>query len=316
MGGRLQIMAASDSRSDHSTDELATEAIDPELADIDSLDMESRLALINRQDALVAAAVGAEITRIARAARRAAHSLRAGGRLIYIGAGTSGRLGVLDAAECPPTFGVPAGVVLAIIAGGERAIFEAVEGAEDDSDGGASAVIGADVNENDTVIGITASGRTPYVLGALRQAQKRGAATIALTNNRPSELEAFAETTISPQVGPEVIAGSTRLKCGTSQKMVLNMISTAAMIEIGKTYGNLMVDVKGSNSKLHARSVRIVAQVTRASISEIEGALKEADGSAKTAILMLETSSNASTARRVLEECGGSLRRALGLPGR
>jgi len=303
-------------RDSASFDELSTEAGDPELSNIDALDMESRLTAINGHDAKVAAAVALEIPKIARAARRAAQSFRLGGRLIYVGAGTSGRLGVLDAAECPPTFGVPPGQVLAIIAGGERAVFEAVEGAEDDEIGGAAAIIGADVNENDTVIGIAASGRTPFVIGALRQAQKRGAATFALTNNSPSELDEFADVTISPKVGPEVIAGSTRLKCGTSQKLVLNMISTAAMIEIGKTYGNLMVDVQATNEKLQARAIRIVSQVTRASSKEIERVLTESDWSVKTAILMLETDLDAPAARKRLDDSGGSLRRALGPHGR
>jgi len=299
-----------------SLDELSTEAIDPALANIDALDMESRLTAINSHDALVAGAVAVEIPKIARAARRAAQSFRTGGRLIYVGAGTSGRLGVLDAAECPPTFGVPPGLVLAIIAGGDKAVFEAVEGAEDDEVEGAAAIIGADVNAHDTVIGIAASGRTPFVVGALRQAQKRGAATFALTNNSPSDLDEYADVTISPKVGPEVIAGSTRMKCGTSQKLVLNMISTAAMIEIGKTYGNLMVDVQATNEKLQARASRIVAQVTRASAKEIERVLAESDWSVKTAILMLETNMDAPTARKRLDESGGSLRRALGPHGR
>ena len=196
-----------------------------------------------------------------------------GGRLIYVGAGTSGRLGVLDAAECPPTFGVPPGMVQGMIAGGPGAMFQAVEGAEDDPDLGAAAMIDADVNERDTVVGISASGQAPFVLGALRQAVKRGASTVALTNNRPSEMESVAAVTIAPVVGPEILAGSTRLKSGTAQKMVLNMISTGAMIEIGKTYGNLMVDVQATNRKLKARAVRIVRQVTGATRERAEDAL-------------------------------------------
>jgi N-acetylmuramic acid 6-phosphate etherase len=305
-------MADKKNRDGMTLDELSTEAVDPALANIDALDMESRLMAINAHDAQVAAAVAVEIPKIARAARRAAQSFRTGGRLIYVGAGTSVRLGILDAAECPPTFGVPPSLVLAIIAGGERAVFEAVEGAEDDEIEGAAAIIGVDVNSHDTVIGIAASGRTPFVVGALRQAQKRGAATFALTNNTPSELDEFADVTIAPRVGPEVIAGSTRMKCGTSQKLVLNMISTAAMIEIGKTYGNLMVDVQATNEKLQARAIRIVSQVTRASAKEIQRVLTESDWSVKTAILMLETDLDATSARKRLDDSGGSLRRALG----
>jgi len=243
--------------------------------------------------------------------QRAAASFRAGGRLLYVGAGTSGRLGVLDAAECPPTFGVPPHLVQGLIAGGSGAMFQAVEGAEDDPDLGASAIIEADVSERDTVVGISASGQAPFVLGALRQAVKRGAATVALTNNRPSEVEAIATVTIAPVVGPEILAGSTRLKSGTAQKMVLNMISTGAMIEIGKTYGNLMVDVQATNRKLTARAVRIVRQVTGAGAERAEAALAQAGGSAKVAIVTLQTGVTPDEARQRLAHAGGFLRRAL-----
>ena len=266
---------------------------------------------MNAEDAGVAAAVALEIPHITRAVQKAAASLRAGGRLIYLGAGTSGRLGVLDAAECPPTFGVPPGMIVGLIAGGPGAMFQAVEGAEDDPDLGAAAIIDADVNQRDTVVGISASGQAPFVLGALRQAIKRGAATIALTNNRPSELEAVASITIAPVVGPEILAGSTRLKSGTAQKMVLNMISTGAMIEIGKTYGNLMVDVQDTNQKLHARALRIIRQVTRATPERAEAALAQSGGSAKLAILMLQLGLSAPDAQARLSHAGGFLRRAL-----
>ncbi len=294
-----------------STEALTTEAINPALADIDALDTETRLRLMNAEDATVAAAVGLEIPSIARAVQRAAASLRAGGRLLYVGAGTSGRLGVLDAAECPPTFGVAPTVVQGLIAGGEGAMFRAVEGAEDDPDLGAAAIIEADVSEKDTVVGISASGQAPFVLGALRQAVKRGAATVALTNNRPSEVEAVAAVTIAVVVGPEILAGSTRLKSGTAQKMVLNMISTGAMIETGKTYGNLMVDVQATNRKLQARAVRIIRQVTGASAERAEAALSAAGGSAKVAIVTLQTGASPDEARQRLGHAGGFLRRAL-----
>lgn len=297
-------------------DHLTTEAINPALADIDALDTQTRLRLMNREDARVAEAVALEIPQIARAAHLAARSLRAGGRLIYIGAGTSGRLGVLDASECPPTFGVPPGRVVGIIAGGPGAMFQAVEGAEDDPALGASAVIDADISENDTVVGVSASGRAPFVLGALRQAKKRGAATVALTNNRPSEIEAVAQVTIAPLVGPEVLAGSTRLKAGTAQKMVMNMLSTEAMIEVGKTYGNLMVDVQATNAKLRARAARIIAQITGLSLERAQTALREADGSAKLAILMVQTGQTLEEARLALAQAGGFLRRALSSAGR
>jgi len=243
--------------------------------------------------------------------QRAAASFRAGGRLLYVGAGTSGRLGVLDAAECPPTFGVPPHLVQGLIAGGNGAMFRAVEGAEDDPDLGASAIIEADVSERDTVVGISASGSAPFVLGALRQAVKRGAATVALTNNRPSEVEKVAAVTVAVVVGPEILAGSTRLKSGTAQKMVLNMISTGAMIEIGKTYGNLMVDVQATNRKLQARAVRIVRQVTGAGAERAEAALAQAGGSAKVAIVTLQTGVTPDEARQRLAHAGGFLRRAL-----
>ena len=294
-----------------STEALTTEAINPALADIDALDTETRLRLMNAEDATVAAAVGLEIPSIARAVQRAAASLRAGGRLLYVGAGTSGRLGILDAAECPPTFGVAPTVVQGLIAGGEGAMFRAVEGAEDDPDLGAAAIIEADVSEKDTVVGISASGQAPFVLGALRQAVRRGAATVALTNNRPSEVEAVAAVTIAVVVGPEILAGSTRLKSGTAQKMVLNMISTGAMIETGKTYGNLMVDVQATNRKLQARAVRIIRQVTGASAERAEAALSAAGGSAKVAIVTLQTGASPDEARQRLGHAGGFLRRAL-----
>ena len=294
-------------------DELTTEAGAPELADIDALDTQAKLRIINGEDAKVAAAVGGEIPQIARAVHRAAHSFRVGGRLIYVGAGTSGRLGVLDAAECPPTFGVPPEWVQGLIAGGRDAMFRAVEGAEDDPDLGAAAIIEADVNKNDTVVGISASGRAPFVLGALRQARGRGAATVSLANNRPSEVELLADIAIAPVVGPEALAGSTRLKSGTAQKMVLNMISTGAMMEIGKTYGNLMVDVQATNAKLRARAARIVTQVTGASPAQADAALAECGGSAKVAIVRLETGRAPDDCRRLLAQSGGFLRKALGL---
>lgn len=292
-------------------DSLTTEAVDPALADIDALDTESRLRLMNAQDALVAGAVAREIPHIARAVEFAARSLRDGGRLFYVGAGTSGRLGVLDAAECPPTFGVPPTLVQGIIAGGREAMFRAVEGAEDDADAGTLAMWDAGISERDTVVGISASGRAPFVLGALREADRRGAETVGLCNNRPSEIEAVVQVTIAPIVGPEALAGSTRLKSGTSQKFVLNMISTGAMMEIGKTYGNLMVDVLATNAKLKDRAVRIVRRVTDASPTEAEAALAQADGSAKLAIAILKTGLAPDEARRLLDESGGFLRRAL-----
>jgi N-acetylmuramic acid 6-phosphate etherase len=202
-------------------------------------------------------------------------------------------------------------MVLGIIAGGPGAMFQAVEGAEDDPLLGKAAVTEANVNDQDTVVGISASGQAPYVLGALQEAKARGAATVGLTTNKPSALETVADVTIAPVVGPEVLAGSTRLKSGTAQKMVLNMLSTGAMIEIGKTYGNLMVDVQATNHKLEARAVRIVRQVSETSVAEAKIALEHAGGSAKTAIVMLHCGIEAEAARRRLSECDGFLRQAL-----
>lgn len=293
-------------------DTLTTEAIDSVFADLDLLDTESRLRCINAQDAKITGAVEREIPQIAAAVRLAAASLRQGGRLIYVGAGTSGRLGVLDASECPPTFGVPPGMVLGIIAGGPGAMFQAVEGAEDDPLLGASAMIEANVSKKDTVVGLSASGQAPYVLGALREASARGAATVGVTTNRPSALDAAADIVIAPIVGPEVLAGSTRLKSGTAQKLVLNMLSTGAMIEIGKTYGNLMVDVQATNRKLQARAIRIVCHVSGASAEQAEAALSVAGGSAKVAIIMLRREIGADAARYCLALSDGFLRSALG----
>ena len=292
-------------------DALTTETVDPALADLDLWDTETRLRRINAEDAKVAAAVEREIPKIAAAVRHAAQSLRQGGRLIYIGAGTSGRLGVLDASECPPTFGVTPGMVMGIIAGGPGAMFQAVEGAEDDPALGAAAITEAAVTEKDTVVGLSASGQAPFVLGALQEANARGAATVGVTTNRPSALEAVASLIIAPIVGPEVLAGSTRLKSGTAQKLVLNMLSTGAMMEIGKTYGNLMVDVQATNRKLQARAVRIVRRVSGASAEQAEAALWEADGSAKVAIVMLHHNISAEDARLRLALSGGFLRSAL-----
>lgn len=291
---------------------LVTESIHPDLAGLDTLTTTAILQVINNEDSQVATAVGREIPNIARAVRRIVSSFRNGGRLIYVGAGTSGRLGVLDASECPPTFGSDPEMVVAIIAGGEPALRTAVEGAEDDVEAGALAIAERDVNHSDTVVGISASGRTPFVCSAMRRAGQRGAAVVALTNNRPSEMERLASVTIAPIVGPEVLAGSTRLKSGSAQKMVLNMLTTCSMIETGKTYGNLMVDVQATNAKLVARARRIVRQVTGAMPDVIDRALEASEGSAKLAIIMIARSVDVKTARDLLNTSSGFLRKALG----
>ena len=287
--------------------QLTTEAIDPELSEIDTLGTLERLRLINREDARVASAIEGELGSVARAVARIVHSMRSGGRLLYVGAGTSGRLGVLDASECPPTFGTPPSLVQGIIAGGATALTNAVEGVEDDVQAGFAAMVECDVNSHDTVVGISASGRTPFVLGALHHAKTRGASTVAVVNNRPSAAEEIAAVTIAVVVGPEVLSGSTRLKAGTAQKMVLNMLSTGSMFELGKTYGNLMVDVQATNEKLRSRAIRIVTEVTGASVERATKALADASNSAKLAILLVETGLTADEGRVLLARHGGIL---------
>ncbi len=292
-------------------DMLLTESLNPLTAEIDALDTLSLVQAINDQDALVAGAIRAELPAIARAVDGIAIRLKQGGHLIYVGAGTSGRLGVLDASECPPTFGVSPDLVRGIIAGGDVALRAAVERAEDDPEAGATAVAGESVAEADVVVGITASGRTPFVLGAVKEARRRGALTVGLACNRPSELEAQVEVMIAPLVGPEVISGSTRLKAGTAQKMVLNMLSTAAMIRLGKTYGNLMVDLKATNAKLRVRAQRLVAQACSIESEQAEAVLAQCDYEVKTAIVMVKLGLDAAAARARLASCDGFIRVAL-----
>lgn len=291
--------------------ELATESANPATAAIDSLDALGIVTLMNEQDALVAAAVRAELPVIARAVEEIAPRLRAGGRLIYVGAGTSGRLGVLDASECPPTFGTDPGLVRGIIAGGEPALTSAVEEMEDRPEEGRRAVDGIGIAAEDAVVGIAASGRTPFVLGALAAAREARALTIALACNRGTPLAASADIAITPVVGPEVIAGSTRLKAGTAQKMVLNMLSTGAMILLGKTYGNLMVDMRATNEKLRDRAVRIVAQATGLPTDEAQQRLVAADGETKVAIVASLADVSPEEARRRLAVSDGRVREAL-----
>ncbi len=297
--------------------QLATERLDPALAEIDTLSILERCVLQNKMDGEVAGAVAGELPRIAEAVGRVASCLRAGGRLIYVGAGTSGRLGVLDAAECPPTFGTPPEMVQAIIAGGEIALTQAVEGVEDDRSAGERAIDEREVGSKDCVVGITASGRTPFVLAALERARERGAgAILGVTNNRPSEIERVAEITLAAVVGPEMVAGSTRMKSGTAQKLILNMLTTQAMIELGKTYGNAMVDVTATNLKLRIRARRMVREITGASEDEAQAALDESGGGAKLAILMLLTGQRAEAARAMLAASNGKLREAIGAAGK
>ncbi|MFC0847635.1 N-acetylmuramic acid 6-phosphate etherase [Streptomyces noboritoensis] len=290
---------------------LTTEAFRPELADIDRLPTAEIARLMNAEDATVPAAVAAQLPRIAAAIDATAERMARGGRLVYAGAGTAGRLGVLDASECPPTFNTDPSQVVGLIAGGPKAVATSVEGAEDSKELAAGDLDGLRLSSLDTVVGVSASGRTPYAVGAVEHARARGALTVGLACNEGSALAAAAEHGIEVVVGPELLTGSTRLKSGTAQKLVLNMISTITMIRLGKTYGNLMVDVRASNEKLRARSRRIVALATDANDEDIEAALTAADGEVKTAILMLLADVDAATATRRLERAGGRLRSAL-----
>ncbi|MFL5800532.1 MAG: N-acetylmuramic acid 6-phosphate etherase [Roseiflexaceae bacterium] len=293
----------------HSSDLTETRNTATNLIDI--LPTIELLRAINTEDAGVPAAVAAELPRVAEAVDRIAERMRAGGRLIYIGAGTSGRLGVQDAAECPPTFSTPPELVVALIAGGRDALTRAIENAEDDPDAGARDVAALALGPSDSVVGIAASGTTPYVLGGMAEARRRGALVVGLACNHPSRVAELADVSIAPLVGPEVITGSTRLKAGTAQKLVLNMISTGVMIRLGKTYGNLMVDLHPTNSKLRRRARQIVREVCGVSEAEAEALLKAADDQVKVAIVAGLGGVSADQARRQLAAVGGVTRRAL-----
>ncbi|MCC3779251.1 N-acetylmuramic acid 6-phosphate etherase [Streptomyces sp. UNOB3_S3] len=294
---------------------LTTEAFRPDLADIDRLPTLDIAGIMNAEDAGVAAAVAARLPEIAAAIDAAAERMARGGRLIYAGAGTAGRLGVLDASECPPTFNTGPGQVVGLIAGGPEALVSAVEGAEDDAAGAAADLDALEIVPDDTVVGVSASGRTPYAVGAVRHARAAGALTVGLACNAGSPLGAAAEHAIEVVVGPELLTGSTRLKAGTAQKLVLNMISTITMMRLGKTYGNLMVDVRASNEKLRARSQRIVSLATGAADDEVEAALTGAGGEVKNAILILLGEVDGPTAARLLDQAHGHLRAALRAAG-
>ncbi|MCI3153596.1 MULTISPECIES: N-acetylmuramic acid 6-phosphate etherase [Streptomyces] len=294
---------------------LTTEAFRPELADVDRLPTPEIARLMNAEDASVAGAVAEQVPAIAAAIDAVADRMARGGRLVYAGAGTAGRLGVLDASECPPTFNTDPARVVGLIAGGPQAMVNPVEGAEDSAELAESDLAALGLTADDTVVGISASGRTPYAIGAVAYARGRGALTVGLSCNRGSALAAAAEHGIEVVVGPEFLTGSTRLKAGTAQKLVLNMISTITMIRLGKTYGNLMVDVRASNEKLRARSRRIVAQVTGADDEAVERALAATDGEVKNAILVLLAGVDGPTAARLLDAAGGHLRAALAAAG-
>ncbi|MFD4374076.1 N-acetylmuramic acid 6-phosphate etherase [Streptomyces sp. NPDC058486] len=290
---------------------LTTEAFRPELAEIDRLSTLEIARTMNGEDQSVPAAVARELPAIAAAIDATAERMARGGRLLYLGAGTAGRLGVLDASECPPTFNTDPSQVVGLIAGGPSAMIQAVEGAEDSKELAASDLDALGVGPDDTVVGISASGRTPYAIGAVEHARALGALTIGLSCNADSALAAAAEHGIEVVAGPELLTGSTRLKAGTAQKLVLNMISTITMIRLGKTYGNLMVDVRASNEKLRARSRRIVALATGAPDEQIESALTAAEGEVKNAILIILADVDAATAAQRLQDSHGHLRAAL-----
>ena len=289
-----------------------TEQRNPRTAEIDLASAAEIVDLMNGEDRAVPDAVASQREQIARTIGFAEQSFRAGGRLIYVGAGTSGRLGVLDASECPPTFGSDPEMVQGIIAGGIPALTRSQEGAEDSPADGARAIDERDVGERDVVVGIAASGTTPFVRGALERARERGARAVILAcTPLPNELVDRLDAAIIPIVGPEVVTGSTRLKAGTATKLVLNMITTGAMIRIGKTYGNLMVDLRATNDKLRDRSERIVAEVCAVSRDEARRLLVAASGSVKTAIVMHKRALSRESAERALADAGGVIRRVV-----
>jgi len=292
-------------------EKLLTEQSNPVSAGIDRLPVEEALRIINAEDRKVAEAVEKEIPAIARAVESIVKAFRRGGRLFYIGAGTSGRLGVLDAAECAPTFGVPPEMVQGIIAGGELALEGPTEASEDDAAAGALDLEARDFTAADVLVGIAASGRTPYVLGAVAAARAMGAVTAGISCTPDSELARAVDIAITPLTGPEVVAGSTRMKAGTAQKLVLNMLSTVSFLQMGYVYGNLMVNVQPVNAKLADRATRIVAQAANVSHEQARDSLVAADNNVRVAIVMLKAGVARGEAERRLEAAGGNVARAL-----
>lgn len=293
------------------TTNLSTEARNTLTMEIDTLPTLEMVRLINAEDAKVALAIQDALPQIAKAIDAIAARIKNGGRLIYVGAGTSGRLGVLDASECPPTFNTPPEMVVGIIAGGPPALTQAVEAAEDSATDGKNDLVAMKINAEDSVVGIAASGRTPYVLGALEYACQEGALTVSLTCNHLTPMAEAAEIAIAAIVGPEVITGSTRLKAGTAQKMILNMLSTGIMVRLGKTYGNLMVDVAQHNEKLQARAQRIVAQACDVDDETAAAALADANRDIRAAIVRLELGCEPATAKERLDAANGDIRLAI-----
>lgn len=298
---------------------IATEQRNPDSMDIDARSVKEILTVINAEDKKIAPAVETQIEHIAEAVEHVVRAFKNGGRLIYVGAGTSGRLGVVDASECPPTFGSDPEMVQGIIAGGERAMFRAQEGAEDKEENGARAIDEKKIGPHDVVCGIAASLRTPFVIGAVKRAKERGARTLYVTTNPRSKLQSpeFAELSrsvdvaICPEVGPEVVMGSTRMKSGTAQKLVLNMITTTAMIRLGKVYENMMIDLQMTNLKLRERAKRVVMTITGISYEEAADYLERAEGHVKTALVMIKAGVTLDEARRRLREADGFVRAAI-----
>lgn len=289
----------------------ATEQRNPRSRGLDLKSSPEIARMINREDAQVAAAVRRELAHIARAIDAIARALSKGGRLVYIGAGSSGRLAVLDASEIPPTFGVPRTLVQGIIAGGRRALTDAVEGAEDDTAQGARDLRARKISSQDVIVGLTASGGTPYVLGALAYAKKRGAKTIAIAGNKGSAAGRAANIAIEVATGPEVVAGSTRLKAGTAQKMVLNMLSTGAMVRLGHVYDNWMINVAKTNQKLRRRAARILTEAANVDVAKAEQTMRQSRHDLRVALVALRCRVSARDARRILKSRDGNLRRAL-----
>lgn len=292
---------------------FATERVDPRFADLDLLDTREQVRLMADHGHRAVDAVAEAGEGIARAVDGIVERMRRGGRLVYVGAGSPGRLGVLDASEIPPTFGADPGLVVGVIAGGDRALRSPVENAEDDDRAGAADVAALQVGPADTVVGISASGRTPYVIGALGAARERGALTVAVAGNRDAAMSADVDIAIEAEAAPEIVAGSTRLNSGTAQKLVLNMLSTLAMVQLGKVHGNLMVDVLATNEKLRARAERIVIAATGCTSAEAAAALSGADGSVKLAIGVLSSGTGVEAVRTALAASRGHLREALAL---
>lgn len=292
-------------------DKLTTETRNKASMALDQMNVQEAIALMNQEDRRVPEAIEQVLPQIEAAIKLIVKSFKQDGRLIYMGAGTSGRLGVLDAAECVPTFSTPPEMVVGLIAGGEKAMLSAVEGAEDSAEFGRDDLKELKLTNKDTVVGIAASGRTPYVKGGLAYAQEVGASTVSIACNKGAEISEYSQVAIEVDAGAEVLTGSTRLKAGTAQKLILNMLSTVSMVQIGKVYKNLMVDVQPTNEKLEERSKRIIMQATECDYEVAEKAFQEADNNVKVAIVMVLTNNDPNSAKDILSHNNGFIREAI-----